>query len=172
MPIEPPPLPPDVTDPEPERETLEGFLDYYRVVIVRKVAGVSPEDAARPLVPSGTSLLGVVKHLGWVERGWFQAGMAGQTYEVPWTDEDPDADFRVEPGETIEGLVAWYHDQCERSREIVAATPDLDTLEKRIREGRPRRSLRWILVHMIEETARHAGHMDIIREQIDGAVGD
>jgi hypothetical protein len=123
-------------------------------------------------VPSGTSLLGVVKHLGYVERGWFQSGIEGRTFEVPWTEEDPDADFRIEPGETIEGIVAWYEEQCERSRQIVAATPGLEVLDVRVREGRPRRSLRWILVHMVEETARHAGHMDIIREQIDGATGD
>jgi uncharacterized damage-inducible protein DinB len=172
VPIEPPPLPEDVAEPELERETLQGFLDYYRAVIVRKVAGLPLEQAARPLVPSGTSLLGVVKHAGYVERNWFQSGMEGRTFEVPWTDEDPDADFRIEPGETIESVVAWYQDQCSRSREVVAAAGDLDVLEARIREGRPRRSLRWILVHMIEETARHAGHMDIIREQIDGATGD
>jgi uncharacterized damage-inducible protein DinB len=172
MPIGPPPLPEDITEPEPERETLEGFLDYYRAVIVRKVAGLSLEEAARPLVPSGTSLLGVVKHLGYVERGWFQSGIGGMTFDVPWTDEDPDADFRIEPGETVEGIVAWYREQCERSRQLVAAAPHLDVLDVRIREGRPRRSLRWILAHMVEETARHAGHMDIIREQIDGATGD
>jgi len=172
MPIEPPPLPADVTEPEPEKETLEGFLDYYRAVIVRKVAGLSLEDASRPLVASGTSLLGVVKHLGYVERGWFQSGIEGRTFDVPWTDDDPDADFRVEPGETVEGIVAWYQEQCALARQIVAAAPDLDVRERRIREGRPQRSLRWILVHMIEETARHAGHMDIIREQIDGEVGD
>ena len=172
MPIQPPPLPEDVTEPEPEKETLEGFLDYYRAVIVRKMAGLSLEDASRPLVSSGTSLLGVVKHLGYVERGWFQSGIEGKTFDVPWTDEDPDADFRIDPGETIEGIVAWYDEQCALARRIVAAAPGLDVLEARIREGRPRRSLRWILVHMIEETARHAGHMDIIREQIDGAVGD
>ena len=171
MPLEPPPLPPDVTAPEPERETLGGFLDYYRTVIVRKVAGISLEDASRPMVASGTSLLGVVKHLGYVERGWFQAGIGGGVFEVPWTDEDPDADFRIEPGETVESVVAWYEEQCERSREIVASTPSLDRLEVRERDA-PQRSLRWILVHMIEETARHAGHMDIIREQIDGATGD
>jgi hypothetical protein len=172
MPIAPPPLPEDVTEPEPEKETLEGFLDYYRAVIVRKVAGLSLEDASRPLVSSGTSLLGVVKHLGYVARGWFQSGIEGRTFDVPWTDEDPDADFRIEPGETIEGIVAWYGEQCSLARGVVAAAVDLDVVEARIREGRPRRSLRWILVHMIEETARHAGHMDIIREQIDGAVGD
>jgi uncharacterized damage-inducible protein DinB len=139
-------------------------------VIVRKVAGLSLEDATRRVVPSDSTLLGIVKHLGFVERGWFQSGIGGQTFEVPWSDEDPDADFRIEPGETVEGIVAWYEEQCERARDIVADTT-LDQLEVRVRDA-PKRSLRWILVHMVEETARHAGHMDIIREQIDGGTGD
>jgi uncharacterized damage-inducible protein DinB len=170
MTFAPPPLPPDVANPEGERETLQGFLDHYRVVIVRKVAGLSLEDATRRVVASDSTLLGIVKHLGYVERGWFQSGIGGQVFEVPWTDEDPDADFRIEPGETVESVVAWYQEQCERAREIVANT-SLDRLEVRVRSA-PQRSLRCILVHMIEETARHAGHMDIIREQIDGVTGD
>jgi uncharacterized damage-inducible protein DinB len=170
MTLEPPPLPDDVATAQGERETLSWFLDYYRAVIVRKVAGLSLEDATRRVVPSDSTLLGIVKHLGFVERGWFQSGIGGQTFEVPWSDEDPDADFRIEPGETVEGIVAWYEEQCERARDIVADTT-LDQLEVRVRDA-PKRSLRWILVHMVEETARHAGHMDIIREQIDGGTGD
>jgi uncharacterized damage-inducible protein DinB len=171
MTFEPPPLPADVATPEAERETLQGFLDFYRVVIVRKVAGLSLEDATRRVVASDSTLLGIVKHLGYVERGWFQSGIGGAVFEVPWTDEDPDADFRIEPGETVESVVAWYQEQCRLAREVVANTPSLDQLEVRER-AQPKRSLRWILVHMVEETARHAGHMDIIREQIDGATGD
>jgi uncharacterized damage-inducible protein DinB len=170
MTLEPPPLPDDVTVPQGERETLSWFLDFYRAVVVRKVAGLSLEDTTRSLVPSDSTLLGIVKHLGFVERGWFQSGIGGETFDVPWSDEDPDADFRVEPGETVESVVAWYQEQCEQAREIVART-SLDQLEVRDRDA-PKRSLRWILVHMIEETARHAGHMDIIREQIDAATGD
>src|SRR5438552_2144958 len=147
-----------------EREMLEEFLDHYRTIVLRKIGGLSLEDATRRLVPSESTLLGIVKHLGYVERNWFQMRLDGQDLPVPWTDQDPDADFRIEPGETVEGIVAWYQEQCERAREIVAGTPDLDIVERRIRQGRPQRSLRWILVHMIEETARHAGHMDIIRE--------
>ena len=97
MTFEPPPLPEDVAAPQGERETLAGFLDYYRAVIVRKVAGLSREEATRRVVPSDSTLLGVVKHLGFVERGWFQSGIGGQTFEVPWSDEDPDADSLDDP---------------------------------------------------------------------------
>lgn len=171
MPIEAPPLPEDPPEPQPERDTLEWFLDYYRAIIVRKVAGMPLAAAARPMVASGTSLLGIVKHLGYVERGWFQSGILGQTFDVPWTDDDPDADFRIEPDETVEGIVAWYEAQCQRARQIVDEAASLDVREVRDRD-QPQRSLRWILTHLVEETARHAGQMDIIREQIDGATGD
>src|SRR5205823_2491684 len=111
-----------------------------------------------------STLLGIVKHLGYVERNWFQMRLDGQDLPVPWTDQDPDADFRIEPGETVEGVAAWYREQCDRSRELAAATPSLDDMAKKAsRMGAP--NLRWIMVHMIDETARHAGHMDILREQ-------
>jgi len=173
MTFEPPPLPVDEDElyTYGEREMLEAFLDWYRVVVVRKLGGLTLEDATRRVVPSESNLLGIVKHLGYVERGWFQTGLLGETFDVPWSDEDPDADFRIESGETIESVAAWYRDMCERSREITART-SLDAVEVRVSPNRPPASLRWILVHMIEETARHAGHMDIIREQIDGSTGD
>jgi uncharacterized damage-inducible protein DinB len=158
-----------------ERETLEGFLDYYRETILWKVSGMSDEDVRRVIVPSGWSPLGMVKHLGWVERSWFRARLAGeQGMAFPWTDEDPDADFRVEPGETTEEILQFYRDECERAREI-AASASLDDLAADWPADRPperRPNLRWIYVHLIEETARHAGHLDVARELIDGATGD
>jgi hypothetical protein len=156
-----------------ERVILETFLDLYRDIVKRKVRGVSEEDAARRLVPSATTLAGIVKHLRWVELNWFQRVLAGRAEEEmpppPWTDEDPDADFRLEPGETVEQVIADYDAECERSR-AVAASHSLDGLGSHRRMGPT--SLRWIYVHMIEETARHAGHADILREQLDGATGD
>jgi uncharacterized damage-inducible protein DinB len=171
MTFEPPPLPEDDARSEGERATLEGFLDYYRVVVVRKLAGLSVEDATRRLVNSDSTLLGIVKHLGYVERNWFQMRLDGQDLPVPWTDDDPDADFRIEPDESIESVAAWYQEQCALSRRLSASVPSLDQLANKGGRQAPA-SLRWILVHMIEETARHAGHMDILREQIDGATGD
>jgi len=148
------------------RRALEAFLDDQRAAVIRKASGVSDEAARRPMVPSGTSLAGIVKHLAFVERFWFQQVFAGGAPEYPWSEEDPDADWRVEPWETIEGLVRFYEDEIGRSREISAAAKSLKQ-----RDARKRTTLRWILLHMVEETARHAGHADILREQIDGATG-
>jgi hypothetical protein len=164
------------TDPPPtagERETLEAFLDWYRATIRLKATGVADDDARRRLVPSATTLGGIVKHLRWVELNWFEVVLAGRDRASlptpPWTDDDPDADFRMEPHETLDELLELYDAQCARSREI-AATRGLDDVGRHRRLGQV--SLRWIYVHMIEETARHAGHADILRELTDGATGD
>jgi len=158
-----------------ERETLEGFLDYYRDTILWKLQGMSDEDLRRVIVPSGWSALGMVKHLAYVEQGWFRHRLAGEPRgPVPWTDEDPDADFRVEPGETNDAIIGLYRSECEHSR-AVAAKASLDDLAKEWPADRPpqdRPTLRWIYLHMIEETARHAGHLDVARELIDGKTGD
>jgi uncharacterized damage-inducible protein DinB len=162
--------------PEPphvgsEAETLSGFLDFQRATLLWKLEGLDDEQLRRAMVPSGTSLLGLVKHLAYVERSWFQRVWAGQEVSFPWTQEDPDADWRIEPDETTEGIVALYHGECDRSRQIVAAASALDeaVVHPRWKEAVSRR---WILTHMIEETARHVGHADILREQIDGVVGE
>ena len=150
-----------------EKETLLGFLDNNRAVMVWKLDGVSEEDARRPMVDSGTSLLGLVKHLAWVERSWFQSTFAGQEMDFPWSKEDPDADFRIEPGESIADIVALYQSAVADCNAVIA-TRDLD---ERAAGGRDNPSLRWIMGHMVEETARHAGHADIVRELIDGKTG-
>ena len=131
--------------------------------------GVSDNDLRRPLVPSGTTLLGLVKHLAYVERWWFQDVFMGAQVDYPWTDEDPDADFRIEPDESTQDIVDLYAAECRKSRDIIAAA-SLDDMAKR--EDRNQYSLRWIVAHMLEETARHNGHADILREQIDGATGE
>jgi uncharacterized damage-inducible protein DinB len=126
------------------------------------------------MVPSGTSLLALVKHLTYVERWWFRAVFAGEDVEFPWTDEDPDADWRVEPHETAEELIAAYRSEVESCRRAIAgggmderARGKVETLDGPAGMF----SLRWVLGHMIEETARHNGHADILRELIDGATG-
>jgi hypothetical protein len=156
-----------------ERTTLDAFLDYYREAIKAKVRGVSEEDARRRLVPTQTTLASLIKHLARVEMSWFQYRL-GQIplEELPYLQrvfEVPDSDFRVEPNETVEMLVARYDEQCARSREI-AAKKQLDDIVPHPELGEV--TMRWIVVHMIEETARHAGHADILREQIDGSTGD
>jgi uncharacterized damage-inducible protein DinB len=165
-------LPDSRVDPPPaasERELLISFLDLYRETILVKVGGLTEEQLRRRLVPSPTTLLGIVKHLGYVERSWFRMRFHGEDLPVPWTQEDPDADFRIEPDETAESVVAFYRDQVERARAIVAAAQ----LDDRVKgQAKQAYTLRWILIHMIEETARHAGHADILREQTDGATGE
>jgi uncharacterized damage-inducible protein DinB len=162
------PLPDPPVDAD-EMATLTSFLDWYRDAMVRKVEGLDREQATRRLVPSATTLLGMIKHLAYVERGWFQGTFLGGHVERPRSDTDPDAEFRIEPGEEVAEIVDFYKVECERSRQIVAGA----SLEDHARRpDRTNFTLRWIMVHMIEETARHAGHADILREQIDGAIGE
>lgn len=156
-----------------ERTTLEVFLDYYRDAIKAKVRGVSEEHARRQLVPSATTLAGLIKHLCRVEVSWFQHRLDQAPSEnlpaLRWIQDDPDGDFRVAPHDTVESLIAQYDEQCALSRQT-AAKFKLDEVVPHPYLGRV--SLRWIYVHMIEETARHAGHADILREQLDGSTGD
>ena len=153
-----------------EKEVLSGFLDHYRATILAICEGVDDEDLRRPMVPSGTTLLGMIKHLAYVERGWFQETIAGDPVEYPFDfDADPEADMRAEPHERAEEILDLYRSECARSRQIIDAV-SLDDLAK----GAGRSAdynVRWVIVHMIEETARHAGHADIIREQLDGVTG-
>lgn len=153
----------------PGKDTLLAMLDNNRAVMVWKLEGLTLEQAKRSVVTSGTSLLGLIKHLAYVERWWFDDFFSGSEVEYPWTEEDPDADFRIENDETIDEIVALYAKAVARSREIVADA-ELDELSVGDRGGE-RFALRWIVAHMIEETARHAGHADIARELIDGTTG-
>ncbi len=166
MPEEPPRTPHAGT----EREILTAQLDEQRTILLRKVAGLSDDDLRRPSTVSSLSLLGLLKHSVYVERWWFSWVFAGLDVSFPWTDDDPDADFRPEPDESAEDLAALYLAEIERSRAIVAAA-DLDDAAARPTPGEAT-TLRGILVHMIQETSRHLGHADIIREAIDGVVGD
>ncbi len=149
---------------------LSAFLDRYRETILWKLEGVTTEQASARLVPSASTLLGIVKHLAYVERGWFPIYFAGGPVNYPWAEDepDPDIDFRVSVTDTIESVSRLYREEIVRSREIVAGA-SLDDLSKE--QNRGPRTLRWIMVHMIEETARHAGHADILRELTDGAIG-
>ncbi len=176
---------PDPPKAGSELETLNGFLDYHRATLLQKVAGVSDADLRRsPLAgqttnPVPLNLLGLVKHLAYVERNWFQVTFMGITdLPVPWTKADPDADMRIEPDETTEAVLEFYREAVRRSRQIVQqalveAGNETATLESRAKHPqRTQVSLRWIIVHMIEETARHNGHADLLRELTDGVTGE
>ncbi len=151
-----------------ERVMLEGFLDYYRDVIVNKLDGLSRADAARVMVASGLSPLGVVAHLTEVEYNWFDEKFAGHP-ERP--DPVKHGDFQLSSDDTVASIVDEYRAACAVSRAI-ASKASIDDLSVQDHALFGRTSLRWIYVHMIEETARHAGHLDLMREQIDGKVGD
>jgi hypothetical protein len=159
--VEPPPS-------ASEKATLEAFLDYHRQTVVMKCAGLSEEELRRPMVVSGTSMLGIVKHLGFVERWWFQEVFAARDVEFLRNEDDPDAEFRIDEHETAESVFDFYMQECDKSRTIVAEA----TLDDVAGNSKSVRSLRWILVRMLEETARHNGHLDILREMIDGTTGE
>ena len=136
-----------------------------------KLEGITEEHARRPAAPGGNSLMALVKHLGYVENWWFRVCFAGERDAYLYPEDDLDADFRIEDTDSIPALVAFYRSEWETSNRIVRAARSLDDeakYTKRI-DGTP--TLRWILNHMLEETARHAGHADITRELIDGSVG-
>lgn len=156
------------TESGTERETLTSMLDYLRATVVNKVAGLSDAEAAMMSVtPSTLTPAGLVKHLTGAERFWFSIDFAAADLPFPWPDDNHHAGFDLEPGDTLSGLVAAYEAECARSSEVVAAA-DLDDLAKA--EGM-NFNLRYALSHMIEETARHCGHLDFLREAIDGKTG-
>lgn len=155
-----------------ERDALCGFLDKQRADLLRKVEGVSDTDARRTPTVSSLSLLGLLKHSALWERRWFQVIVAGRTLPGEWPEPEiedwREEDFRVGEQDTVKQWAAFFEEQAAISREIIAGL----ALEAPC--GRPDlmdRNLRWVLLHMIEETARHAGHADIIRETIDGSTG-
>lgn len=150
-----------------ERETLESFLDDFRDIVVRKASGLSDDHARRRLFASQTTVGGLIKHLRWAEYGWFDRVLSQQTGENLRTHERS-WEFEFLPEENLERLIVEYVQQCDQSR-INAGQHSLEDLVPHARFGPV--SLRWIYVHMIEETARHAGHLDILREQLDGAIG-
>jgi uncharacterized damage-inducible protein DinB len=162
----------DVPSTWDERTMLNTFLDYTRATVRAKCAGVSEVDARRALLPTSPlmTLSGLVNHLRWVEYSWFEVMFLGEDDKGPWTDEDPDREMRIAVDTPIAQLLDEYDAQSARYRDLAAAY-DLDTRSKRsISTGEPV-TLRWILFHLIEETARHNGHIDILRELADGTTG-
>jgi uncharacterized damage-inducible protein DinB len=170
---QPPVVPDDVRDGD-ERTTLVSMLEVYRAVLARKAWGLSPEQLNRTMGLSTLTLGGLLKHMAWVEQHWFYRVFLGNQQREPWLsapwDRDKDWELTSAAGAALDELLEVYDREVATAREIVAAAPDLDALAAD--RGRGRINLRWILVHMIEEYARHCGHADLIRESIDGVVGD
>ena len=162
---------PDVRTAD-ERTLLDGLLQWYREGVIGKVAGLSDEAARRRIVGSESTIAGIVKHLTLVEHSWFHVRFAGEQEAEPWVsvdwDADPDWEFRTARSDAIDELVAGYRAEIERSR-LTTDAASLDDVSTG--SGAPF-TLRFLLVHMIEETARHLGHLDILRELTDGDIGE
>lgn len=152
-----------------EKESLYVSLDRQRDVVLWKLEGLDDDQLRRRMTPSGTNLLGLVKHLAAVEYGWFCETFGREVEALPFDESDPDADLRVEPSESTEDVLAFYARARTAADRVIEELSVEDTGTAWTGETV---SMRWVLIHMIEETARHAGHMDILRELIDGATGD
>jgi uncharacterized damage-inducible protein DinB len=159
----------------PERDQLTRFLDIQRDTILRKCEGLTREQLAQPHPPSSLTLGGLLNHLALVEDSWFRVRFTGEPEDDRWAgidwDADPDYEFRTAADLEPDELRRRYEQSCERSREIVAKAGSLEQLSVQKRGNGHHFDLRWVLLHLIEETARHAGHADIIRETLDGSRG-
>ncbi|WP_336048136.1 DinB family protein [Streptomyces sp. CA2R101] len=144
-----------------ETEVLRGFLDHLRTSIAAKVDGAPEPQVRTAAVPTGTNLLGLLHHLTFVERATFLGDDV----------TDWQATFRAAPADSVTDVVARYRDTVRRANDVLDGCTDLGAPVPRPRPDRPAPSLRWALTHLIEETGRHAGHADILRELIDGTTG-
>ncbi len=168
---------PDLPQPSrslDERSTLLGMLDYHRAVLLRKSWNLDRAQLESTLPPSDLTIAGLVHHMAFVEEYWFRHLFAGLDEREPWAgvdwSVDPDWEMDIAPSLGHDLLVAQFERSIAESRDIVDATADLDQ-RGRIERGLDV-NLRWILVHMVEEYARHCGHADLIRQSIDGQTGD
>lgn len=155
-----------------EKATLLGFLNYQRDTLLCKLGGLDDEQLRRPHVPSGLTLLGVVKHLTDVERSWFRERVDGEDLAELWDDNDPQRYWRIEPEDTTEGIIAGYRDEIARANALIESANLGERVRGKVTPSHQDLTVRWVVLHMIEETARHLGHADLIREAIDGATGE
>lgn len=149
-----------------ERDMLHAVLQQQRAIMVWKLDGLSRDQATRPMAPTGTNLLGMVKHLAWVELWWFCEFIDGQDRDR--FGHQRESEFVATDEETIESVVSFYAEAIGHADDVIRNATSLEVTGTL---GDEDRSLRWVLAHMIEETARHAGQADIIRELIDGSTG-
>ena len=159
--------------PADERTALTERLDRYRGIVVTALADLTWMQAStRSLPATDLTPAGIVRHLAWAEDRWFQGRLLGLPMPAPWDEsgmDDPDAAIRLQPHDDLDSILQLYSKACDRSRRAVADTPTLDALAQVPSFGVGPVNLRWILVHMIDETARHAGHLDLLLDAIRGA---
>ena len=156
----------------PERQSLEEWLDFHRATLEWKCEGLSTEQLrTRSVPPSTLSLLGLVRHMAEVERGWFRGMLLGNRIPSLYCESDRDGDFNdIDTADPEEAFTTWRA-ECDHARQAIKDF-SLDDLGRGSEAERGTFNLRWILVHMVEEYARHNGHADLLRECIDGATGD
>ncbi len=161
----------------PEREATEALLDYFRATLLWKCAGLTSQQLkTRSVPPSTMSLHGLVRHMADVERVWFRQRLAAEPGLAPlyWTEEHPDGDFDLVDDADAEVDLATYRAEVEAAREVQARKQYDDTfvLPRREGPGEVEIDVRALVLHMIEEYARHCGHADLLRECVDGSTGD
>jgi Protein of unknown function (DUF664) len=161
-----------VLRPADERTALEQFLDQYRHIVTSKLADLDQAQAsARVLVATDLTVGVIVKHLAWAEDRWFQGKLLGLELPEPWASaplaEDADWPFHSSQHDSVDQVLFLYSSACARSRAAAGQFDSLDTVAAVPSYGKGPVNLRWIFVHMIDETARHAGHLDLLRDAID-----
>jgi len=162
----------DMPESFDDRAQLTTFLNHARATVVWKCEGIGEELAHATPFPASPlmSIASVVNHLRWDENGWFSVNLLGDADHTPSTEEDPDGEFRIAANMPLAQIIADYEAECARSNAAIASLP-LETPLKYTRRNGFRPDLRWTILHMIDETARHNGHLDILRETADGAKG-
>ena len=164
--------------PENASETVQltGFLTYQRDTLLLKTEGLTREQLGRTLPSSSLTLAGLLYHLALVEESWSVEDFSGRPVPEPWAgidwDATPDWEFEAALDLEPEELRERYRLACRRTDEVVAAAGDLDALSVAPLRNGGRFSLRWMLLHLLEETSRHNGHADLLREAVDGVTGE
>lgn len=157
------------------RELLDAYLDFYRSTLLRKLDGLPDEALRGSVLPSGWTPLELLKHLTYVEHRWLEWGFEAQDVDEPWGDQDPRSGvWSVAPHEDLAELRQRFLAQAERSRAVVAAAglQDQARIGGRFESPDEAPRLSWILFHLLQEYARHVGHLDVVRELLDGDVGE
>jgi uncharacterized damage-inducible protein DinB len=164
----------DPSTTAPERVMLEQWLDYHRATLEMKCGGLSAQQLRdRSTPPSNLTLLGLLRHMAEVERGWFRNVFRGEKApDIFCTEENPEGDFNDLDTMPPEEALAIWHAECDYAREVFSSAQLDDIGKEKSRRSGKEFSMRWIMIHMIEEYARHNGHADLIREAIDGVTGD
>ena len=168
----PPPFPAPTLPYDSPAEVLLGYLDYFRAVLLVKLDGLSEPDLRASRLPSGWTPLELLHHLTHVERRWLVWGFAGEPVDDPWGDQR-DGRWYVGPEQDLASLARVLSRQADRTAQVVRAHALSDVGRPGERwEGAPPATLERVLLHLVQEYARHIGHLDVVRELVDGATGE